>query len=129
MQNAKEEYKVEPRSQLMGSLHYFLFVIAVIFAFIIILVFADATEPMLIYDESEIYSCPKDWITELQGLNNLAENDRLKSQMFNQPSDKKFDVQPFTGYIDEDMFYNPMKCKPLYQDSAEPVWLDRVEIM
>ena len=55
------ENRIETKSTFMGPLHTFLFVLVLVICFAVILMCSNATTPMLIYDESEIYSCPEEW--------------------------------------------------------------------
>ena len=64
-QIVSHEYKMETRSQFMSSVHYWILGVSTITAFLLVGMFSYGNEPMLIYDESEIYSCPKDWVKEM----------------------------------------------------------------
>ena len=36
-------------------------------------------------------------------------------------------LRPPFGYDREELFYDPMKCKPFYQNTTEPIWYSRVD--
>ena len=38
---------------------------------------------MLIYDESEIYSCPEDFLREVAPFNRLADDPEIRNEAFN----------------------------------------------
>ena len=49
---------------------------------------------------------------------------------FSKSQDKRYKVEPFTGgRVEQDLFYDPLKCKPFYMDKSAPVWYGRVENM
>ena len=85
---ASHEYKMETRAQFMSSAHYFVLGGFTVMAFLTVSLFSYGNEPMLIYDESEIYSCPKDWYEEMGKLHRLADNEDFKHDMFNKPQDR-----------------------------------------
>ena len=62
--NENDEYKIEMRSQHMESLHTLGFAGVVLVLTIVLVTVSATSAPMLIYDESEVYSCPEDYAKE-----------------------------------------------------------------
>ena len=56
-----DEYKIEMRSQHMDGVHTIAFSAFLLAATIALVVLSATSVPMLIYDESEVYSCPEDY--------------------------------------------------------------------
>ena len=72
--NAKKDddvFRIEMRSQYMSSGHSFICSLVLVVALCIILLCSTASTPMLIYEESEIYSCPRDWAAEIGTFSRL----------------------------------------------------------
>ena len=74
---------------------------------------------MMIYDEGNIYSCPVDYMNEALASKYATSDDEGKAYQIDKISHKQF----------EDMFYDPMECRPFYQDDEAPIWFGRVENM
>ena len=72
---------------------------------------------MLIYDEGDVYSCPSDYL----------QNELSKKVQENEG--KAYQIDPISHKQFEDMFYDPMACKPFYQNNEAPIWYGRVEDM
>ena len=105
----------------MGGTHKLVFGLCILFCVVISMILSLlATAPMLEYDESEIYSCPK----ALDTAPTLTADGKFAS--FNSEQDKAV-MRPAFGYDREEPFYDPLACKPFYQDTSEPVWYSRVE--
>ena len=109
----RDEYKVETRANYMGSLHYLIFSLVALACTVALLVGSAYSTPMLVYNESAIYSCPEDALTRRS-----SDSDEQGRGYYS---------APFTGQRDEDFFYDPAACAPFYADAEAPVWLDRVE--
>ena len=96
-ENKRSESKIEMRSQYMSGTHTFLFSMALMVAVCLILVLSTASTPMLLYDESEIYSCPEDYISTKLAEQALEED--AKNQPFNENSGKGLEKDPVTGML------------------------------
>ena len=83
------------------------------------LVVSSFASDMLIYDEGAVYSCPVDHL-----------NGRLAEHFENELNDdegKAYQIDPISHKKFEDMFYDPMACKPFYKNKNEPIWYGRVD--
>ena len=118
--NENDEYKIEMRSQHMESLHTLGFAGVVLVLTIVLVTVSATSAPMLIYDESEVYSCPEDYAKE-------AAWEQPEREAFTAMQDKRYNKDFLTGAPTEDLFYDPLKCKPFYWDTTEPIWYGRVE--
>ena len=87
----------------MSNLHTVIFALCLIVVSGIVLVLSNASTPMLIYNESEIYSCPKDYMKMFSQYHDAAKSLNITSKVFgqvkafNKSQDKRFKVEPFTG--------------------------------
>lgn len=61
---------------------------------------------MMIYDEGNVYSCPGDYMNDAIASKYAKSDDEGKAYQIDPISHKQF----------EDMFYDPMECRPFYQD-------------
>lgn len=83
--------------------------------FLISLFMTTLAQDMMVYDEGNVYSCPADHLNkELGKLNDV---DQGKHFQIDSISHKKF----------EDMFYDPLACRPFYKDKDAPIWFGRVD--
>ena len=76
---------------------------------------------MLIYDEGNVYSCPVDHL-----------NGKMAGHLgkdLNDDEGKAYQIDPISHKKFEDMFYDPVACRPFYQDKEAPIWYGRVENM
>ena len=96
-----DEVKVVLKSKEMSKIHLGIFAFCLFVLCGIVLALSNASTPMLIYNESEVYSCPKDYIAmvtkfEEAALNSIKRN--FTRELFDdKPQDKSFKVEPFTG--------------------------------
>ena len=117
-----DEYKIDTRANWMGSCHYLTFVLVILACTVLLLVGSAYHTPMLKYNESDIYSCPKPVYAAAYKTGEIDE----EHKELNNQGKRKF-VDKFTGQKDEDFFYDPLACQPFYANSSEPVWYGRVE--
>ena len=80
-----------------------------------VMVLTSFAPDMLIYDEGDVYSCPSDYL----------QNELSKKVQENEG--KAYQIDPISHNQFEDMFYDPMACRPFYQDIEVPIWYGRVE--
>ena len=83
-------------------------------AMVIILILTSFAHDMLIYDEGSVYSCP-------------AEHLKDTLDEYNDDQGKNFQIDMISHQKFEDMFYDPLECRPFYKDKDAPIWFGRVE--
>ena len=76
---------------------------------------------MMIYDEGNVYSCPVDHMNGVLAQRYEAEHGGRDDE------GKGYQIDPISHREFEDMFYDPMECRPFYQDEEAPIWYGRVE--
>ena len=97
----KEEYKIDTRANYMGAVHILLFSLAILACTVAILIASAYSTPMLVYNESDIYSCPHEaFMNHIDGHADHQGRSHYRD--------------PFTHQIDEDFFYDPLACSPFY---------------
>lgn len=73
---------------------------------------------MFIYDIGNVYSCPYDHtIKSMAHKMDVTNDDEGKGYKTDWISHRKF----------EDRYYDPMACRPFYQDREAPIWYGRVD--
>ena len=80
--NQSSVSKIEMKSQYMSGYHTFLFSLVMIMMICVVLVLSSYEIPMLLYDESDIYSCPIDHIRMTAADMELEQNAKANNEPF-----------------------------------------------
>ena len=98
------------RADFMSAKHNFFFTAVLISAICLTMIISTRSIPMLMYNESEVYSCPEDVYTMPLKEKLLSRgNNHFESSM-----SVGYEKDPVTGIDSQDFFYDPVKCKPIY---------------
>ena len=117
-QNDKQA-KLDSMSSMLSTCQINCLVITISIFLAAALVMTAFTSDMLIYDEGNVYSCPVDHLDEKLAAKYAETDDEGKG----------YQIDPISHQQFEDMFYDPMACKPFYQNNEAPIWYGRVEDM
>ena len=113
--------RLESRASVLSTCQNWCLVASLVVLAATCMVLTSFEADMFIYDEGNVYSCPKDHI--------LSKHAEKYMDMNGTEVGKHNQLDPISHKEFEDMVYDPMMCRPFYQDEQAPIWYGRVENM
>ena len=121
MDKSKDKVKLESRATVLSTCQNWCLVATLVIIIATVLVLTSFSVDMFIYNEGNVYSCPKELI-----ISNLIDE---HEDTHGRDSGRHYQLDPISHREFEDMVYDPMMCRPFYQDEEAPIWYGRVEEM
>ena len=113
--------RLESRASVLSPGQNFCLLATMIVFVLISMVLTAFSTDMMIYDEGNVYSCPVDHVEKSMAA--------AYESMHGDDEGKSYSIDPISHKLFEDMVYDPMECRPFYQDPDAPIWYGRVENM